>query len=120
MCVTIWGGFLFPFSPFKMETLHYACCLSIHRGGFRAQLGGPETRKNNEGQAHVGANSAASDPQPLCVWRMFPECRFYRLCCIFSIIFSAAENHRGQSQEQNRWAEDPVVLHMTVRGQRRI
>ena len=83
-----------------METLHYACCLSIHRGGFGAQHGGPETRKNNEGQTHVGASSAASDPWRVCVWRMFPECRFYRLCGIFLLFLVQLKFPEGRAKNK--------------------
>lgn len=34
----------------------------------------------------------------------------------FSVIFSAAEIPRGQSQERGHGAEDPVVLHATALG----
>lgn len=38
----------------------------------------------------------------------------------FSIILSATEIPREQSQEQNHWAEAPVAHHITVVGHHRI
>lgn len=34
----------------------------------------PRPRKRNEGQAHTGAGSAASDPRSVCVQWLFSEC----------------------------------------------
>lgn len=79
----------------------------------------PRSRRNNEGQTHLGASSAASHPRSVCVWRVFSECGVFLFALHFPVIFSAAEIPRGQNQEHNRWAKVPVLLHVTVLGRHR-
>lgn len=76
----------------------------------------PRPRKHSEGQAHVGAGSAAPDPRSVCVWWLFSECEVVSFVLHFSVIFSAAEIPRGQSQERGHGAEDPVALHTGALG----
>lgn len=64
--------------------------------------------KNNEGSAHMGISSAASDPCSVCTWWVFSGALSFVLP--FSIVFSTAEIPRGQNQEQNCGAEAPVVF----------
>lgn len=76
----------------------------------------PRPRKHSEGQAHVGAGSAAPDPRSVCVWWLFSECEVVSFVLHFSVIFSAAEIPRGQSQERGHGAEDPAALHTGALG----
>lgn len=76
----------------------------------------PRPRKHSEGQAHVGAGSAAPDPRSVCVWWLFSECEVVSFVLHFSVIFSAAEIPRGQSRERGHGAEDPAALHTGALG----
>lgn len=71
--------------------------VSIVCGGLMAQGGVPSPRRNNEGQANMGAHySVASDPWSVYVWWMFSECGVL-FVLHFSIICSAAEIPREQN-----------------------
>lgn len=71
--------------------------VSIVCGGFMGQGGVPRPRRNNEGQASVGAHSVVSDPWSVYVWWVFSECGVLLFVLHFSIICSAAEIPRGQN-----------------------
>lgn len=47
----------------------------------------PRPRKHNEGQAHMGARSAASDPWSACVWWLFSECEALSFVLHFFLLF---------------------------------
>lgn len=117
VCVTTLSGFLFSFHLLKWK--YYIMTVVYYLWWFH----GPGRRPRD-----LGCTIRGRPPWVLALQLQSLECECVYVCggCFlsgvlsfvlhFSVIFSAAEIPRGQNQEQNHWAGDPVVLHITALG----
>lgn len=60
----------------------------------------PRPRKHSEGQAHVGAGSAAPIPGACACGGCFPSVKLYRLCCIFLLFLVQLKFPEGRAKNE--------------------